>query len=490
MAISPAVLRILVDLTHLHPGGVSGGIKPALQEMLGWLGRLPGTNVEFVFLTDPLLDREISPWLRPIDRLVSMHQAPPDLAARENCQLVYCPFGLTDRACPGIPTVTLIVDLLHRDFPESLPPHYRNQREEYFRTALERTDLFQVISDYTAGQLRRHYGVEPERIIRTHLPVHGRLAPPLPAGRKSPVAPYFFYPANAWAHKNHATLLLAYSVYRRAAGAAAWRLVLTGQMDASMRHLQDVAASLGLTAAVDFLGYVDEARLATLWDEAGALVFPSLHEGFGIPLLEAMARGVPILASNATVMSEITGDAALQVDCRAPIALAEGMSRMAGSAPLRSSLVERGRRRAADFSPKVEFGRLLDAFHCTAARPAIWRQAGYHLIDGLTDPLAMFALPPSSGPLKISYATRPLGVSRRLEFYCGTGCQESITVAAHVPTEGFVLVSAWARVLTLRVPDAARLSPTDPRTHGVWLGRLQVQHPDGSLTDLLPPSGS
>jgi glycosyltransferase involved in cell wall biosynthesis len=490
MATTSAVLRILVDLTHLYPGGVSGGIKPALHAILNWLGQQPDTNVEFVFLTDPLLDQEISRWLRPVDRLVSMHQAPPDLAARENCHLVYCPFGMTDRACPGIPTVTLIVDLLHRDFPESLPWQYRSLREEYFRTAMERTDLFQVISDYTAGQLRKHYGVEPDRIIRTHLPVHGRLPSPLPASRKSSVAPYFFYPANAWAHKNHETLLLAYSLYRRAAGAAAWRLVLTGHMDAPMHHLQSVAASLGLSAEIDFLGYVDESRLATLWDEASALIFPSLHEGFGIPLLEAMARGVPILAGNSTVISEITGDAALLVDSRAPLALAEGMHQLVGSPPLRSSLVERGRRRAADFSPEVEFGRLLDAFYSTANRPSIWRRTGYHLIDGLTDPLAIFALPLSSGPQKLSYATRPLGVTRQLEFCCGPGCLERITVAANVLTEGFILVSAGAQVLTLRVPDAARLTPTDPRTHGVWLERLQVQHADGRVTDLLPPPGS
>lgn len=481
----PSPFRILVDLTHLYPKGEGGGIKPALEEMFRWLGRQDGTPLEFVFLVNPIRSLEGSGLLRPVDRVIPIDRAPADVAARENCHLVYCPFGMTDWACPGIPTITLIVDLLHRDFPQSLSVEEQRTRGEYTRTAMERTDLFQVISNYTAGQLQSHYQVEAPRIIRTYLPIHDRLLAlestrPIEAG-----LPYFFYPANAWAHKNHEPLLMAYALYRQAAGPDAWRLVLTGFMGAAMLRLQSVAALLGLSDHVEFLGYVDEARLAALWKGAGVLVFPSLHEGFGIPLLEAMAHQVPILASDSTAIPEITAGAALLVKGRAPLDLAQAMQELATSPELRRALVGRGQQRLADFSPDIEFARLLQGFRQTAAKPARWRQSGYYPEDGLTGPEAIIALPHSPAAQKVAYATRPLGVPRTLEFWSGSQRLGQTAVAAGISTTGDVAVPTGARVLTLRVPDATRLSPTDPRTHGVLLERLQIHAANGTVTDLL-----
>ena len=156
------------------------------------------------------------------------------MAAKEACDLVYCPFGMTDCACPGIPTLTLIVDLLHKDFPETLAEEELRYRNEYFDETIARTDRFQVISEYTSRQLQSHYRIAPADIVQTYLPVHGRLKPA--ARSDSPESSYFFYPANAWAHKNHETLLVAYALYRHQAGAKAWRLVLTGNPDAQMRR--------------------------------------------------------------------------------------------------------------------------------------------------------------------------------------------------------------------------------------------------------------
>lgn len=482
---SASTLRILVDLTHLYPRGEGGGIKPALEHLFRWLGQQAAQPLQFVFLVNPTLGSDISGWLRPVDRFIPADQAPPDVAVRENCQLVYCPFGLTDWACPGIPTVSLVVDLLHRDFPESLSEEEQHQRTLSFQTTVERTDLFQVISDYTAGQLRRHYQVPVDQIIRTHLPVHDRLALPGASPRAEHGRTYFFYPANAWAHKNHEPLLMAYALYRRAAGPDAWRLVLTGYRNAAMQRLQGIADTLDLSDHVDFLGYVDEARLATLWSGAGALVFPSLHEGFGIPLLEAMAFDVPIVASDSTAIPEIVADAALLVKGRAPVELAQAMQQLAASADLRRRLTTRGRQRLADFSVEGEYTRLLDGFRRAAASPARFRQRGYYAVDGLIDPVAFFAPPSSPTPLTLSYTIRPLGVARTLEIGFGSQCLATIQVAADRPSEGEVVVPAKVPLLTLRVPDASRLSPTDSRTHGVLLQRLIVQAADGTVTDLL-----
>ena len=482
---TPKVLRVLVDLTRLRPGGEGGGIKPALQEMLRWLGRQRETDIHFVYVIDPARAEELAAWLRPIDRLVSKLDAPADLAARECCDLVYCPFGFTDWACPGIPTITLIVDLLHFDFPESLSIADRRYREERCRAALEHTDLFQAISDYTAAQLQKHCGVESGKIIRTYLPIHGRLPPPAPTIRKSNTPPCFFYPANAWAHKNHETLLIAYAIYHRSAGPDSWRLVLTGHHNEQVTRLQGIASTLGIINQVDFLGFVEDSRLAELWNCAGALVFPSLHEGFGIPLLEAMARGVPILASNSTAIPEITSGAALLVDGRMPQALAEGMRQIASDHRLRTALVQRGRQRLSQFSPRAEFGRLLKAFNTMASRPARRQRSGYHAIDGLIGPLAIFGLLHSRGARVLNFVTRPLGVARLLEFWCGPECIAKFSIAADVPTAGQVTLPSSARVLSLCIPDATRLDGNDPRTHGILLDSLRMHTVEGAMHNLL-----
>lgn len=475
-------LRVLIDVTHFWPGGQSGGIKPALQEIVRWLGRLGGTEIEFVFVTNPVAEPIVATWMRPGDRTWRAADAPPDLAARAGCGLVYCPFGLTDWACPGIPTVSLIVDLLHRDFPASLEPVDLEHRARALERAVAVTDCFQVISDYTGRRLRDLAGIAPERMIRTYLPLQDRLAWPSPASAPAP-APYFLYPANAWAHKNHETLLVAYKLYRDAVGPGAWRLVLTGHPDARMARVRTVAAALGLDASVEFAGYVDDARLAGLWRDAGALVFPSLHEGFGVPLLEAMAAGVPILASDATALPEIAGDAARLCDARAPRLLAEGLRELASDTELRRRLIARGRERLNAFSAGAEFGRLWTAFRKTATATARFRQLGYHAVDGLTDPLAMFALP--AGTRTLQFQTRPLGIARTAEFRAGDTSLGTFAIAAGVPTTGELAVPPRTRVVTLATPDASRLATTDPRTHGVLLGSLAARREDGITVQLL-----
>ena len=200
-----------------------------------------------------------------------------------------------------------------------------------------------------------------------------------------------------------------------------------------------------------------------------------------------MSCGVPILASDATAVPEIVGDAALLVDARAPLLLASQMAALAESPVLRQNLAEKGRRRLKDFSAALEFGRLLDAFHQTARASARWRQTGYHPTDGLIEPVAIFALPAEEQSSELCFATRPLGIARTLEFWCGTERVAAVLqpIPPDAPANGCVTLPAGIRTVVLRVPDASRLSVTDPRTHGVLLETLQLRKKDGRLIDLL-----
>lgn len=485
----PRRIRVLVDLFRVRPGGEIGGIKPALFEMLRYLCTRPEVAFEMVYAVDPASRPESLPPLRPVDRRVPTTLPATDLAARELCDVVYCPFGVTDFACPGIPTITLIADLLHRDFPATLTPDDRAYREHFLTDAVARSDWLQVISDYTRGRLIECLGAPSERIFRTYLPAHRRLPrAPSPVSPRA-TAPFFFYPANAWAHKNHVTLLRAYARYRRGAGAKAWRLILTGHDDERMRRVRALATELRLEEPVTFAGFVSEQQLAGLWTEAGALIFPSLHEGFGLPLLEAMGHGVPIVAHRGTAVPEVVGGAALLVDARDPGQLAEAMDRIANDAILRATLAERGRKRLGEFSPDNDFAPLGRRLQESAAGESRWRHTGYHPADGLTDPVAMFALPRIPGPLEMRIGLRPLPAPRTLQAWCGPDLIETWSIAAFSPARCGKTFLPRARTLTFRVPGANRLCEADPRTHGVLLDSLHVRDGHGVGHDLLADPG-
>ncbi|HYD82666.1 MAG TPA: glycosyltransferase family 1 protein, partial [Opitutus sp.] len=266
---------------------------------------------------------ELQELLRVGDRIAAVGE--PSAGAFD---VLYAPFGRSALMSAGVPTVSLIVDLLHRDLPAALPIEEINYRHEWFSQIATVATSFQCISHYTAERLQAHYGVDPRRCVVTHIPVHTRLVSTddRAAAVPPPVnGPFFFYPANFWPHKNHATLLAAYRDYCDNRPGAAWPLVFTGHPDASMHALVAQAAAMGLDGRVRFLGHVSEDELVAVWRAAGALVYPSLHEGFGIPLLEAMAFGCPIIASNTTSMPEVGGDACEYVDPRDARSIAEAL---------------------------------------------------------------------------------------------------------------------------------------------------------------------
>lgn len=482
VANQPSV-RVLVDLTRIRPKGEGGGIKPALVEMLRWLGSSQCPHAfRFVYAVPPDAAAEIRPLVRAADLLILDARPGPLLAAHLGCDLVYAPFTDTEFACPGIPTMTLVVDLVHREFPATLPEPDRIYREQIFSRATSVTDCFHVISRYTGDSLCRHYAVPRPRILRTYLPIHARLATQEAPGTE-PGRPFFFFPANFWAHKNHAVLLKAYATYARMTAEARWPLVLSGHENPVTRALKLEAAKLGIGPDVRFAGYVSQRRLTELWTTAGALVFPSLHEGFGIPLVEAMAAGVPIIASRAAAIPEIAGDAALLVNASDPDELARAMLQVANSGALRDDLRARGRRRIRMFSIEKEFGRLADCMHTTARSSARWTQCGFHEIDGLAEELAIFALPRRTAPARLRVTTAPLGVERTLVVSCGGSRLATISVAASEPVSTTVRLPAAGRSLVLQVPDASRLSDTDPRSHGVVIESMKIQLANGAVFD-------
>ncbi len=485
-------IRILVDLTSMRPGGEGGGIKPLLLDMLRWLAAHAEDRLSFVYVANPDTLTVVQSLARSSDKVLLMEEATSLTAAEKGCDLVYCPFGVTDLACPGIPTLTLIVDLLHRDFPATLPEPDRVYREQKFEAAVQVTDRFQVISDYTAARLMACYGVNTSRIFRIYPSIHSRLTLPQGDTKAVPVrvkGPFFLYPANFWIHKNHEKLFLAYALYVQRCGPTAWPLVLAGHLDQRrLNILKESLRSLNIRRQVLLTGYISERSLAAYYAAAGGLVFPSLHEGFGIPLVEAMAFGLPIIASQACSIPEIAGDAALLVDANDPGALADAMVRISSDSALRSTLAEKGRQRLSLFSIEDQYRRLLEEILQTAVGPARCQRAGYYAEDGLTDPISLYALPIGDGEITLTLRNRPLPVNRTLRITCGRNLLLERILLANQTVELSVTFRPLAKNIVLHVLDASSLSATDPRTHGVLLDQLRIRTIDGHTHDLLEPT--
>ena len=376
-------MKIAVDLTPMRPGGQNGGAKLAVIEFLKGLKRHLADELHYLFLTSDDTHDEAASLLgtndsafcvlrrsgrgnmiQSLDLVTRSKLAARNLMSQHRVDVLYNPFGTIFFASNRIPTVAMIVDTLHRDFPSSLPAQTIEWRELQFRKLVDSVDYFQVISQFTAGRVKTLYNVPADRIFVTHLPIHGRLTF-VSATRE----PFFFYPANFWVHKNHEVLLVAYQIYlAKKNQRTPWKLVFTGHLDERARSLQKRTAELGIAAHVKFLGYVPESELAKLYSTASCLVFPSLHEGFGIPIVEAMSFGLPIICGNDTSIPEIVGDAALYAETRDPTKLADALLAVVGNEALRAKLATLGQERLKTFDFSIEVRRLANVFAAAVAR--------------------------------------------------------------------------------------------------------------------------
>lgn len=193
------------------------------------------------------------------------------------------------------PRVVTLHDLLHLDLPELVPHHVRLFRRLAYDRAARRADRVIVPSAFVRDRAIRKLGLDPGRVRVIHHAVDTGVFHPDGGMRE----PFLLYPARAWPHKNHALLFEAFARVRRQRPEL--ELVLTGGG-------QD---GLTLPEGVRRRGILDVEELATLYRSASAVVFPSRYEGFGLPVLEAMASGCPVVALSGTAVEEIADGAAV-----------------------------------------------------------------------------------------------------------------------------------------------------------------------------------
>lgn len=248
-------------------------------------------------------------------------------------------------ALRGIPHVVAIPDTLALDKPELFTPAQLRGRKAIY-AALTRAARIVTVSEFARHHLIDQLALQPDRV---RVAYHGsELAEGgVSESEKSaalPGNPYVFYPANTWAHKRHGLLFQVMTIIWRQRPDI--RLVLTGGRTGS--EIDRLVDQFQCRDKVVDLGYVSDTELQQLYAHAEAMIFTPEYEGFGMPLVEAMQHGCPVICAPLTAIPEIAGDAVLYVDSH----LAEDWARafLETLPDLREDLIQRGKERAAMFT--------------------------------------------------------------------------------------------------------------------------------------------
>ncbi|KPV54539.1 hypothetical protein SE17_03160 [Kouleothrix aurantiaca] len=275
------------------------------------------------------------------------------LAFVDQIDVYFCPFGaLYPRPLP-LPTVMTLVDIQEVFFPEFFTPDDLYTRDVHFASSTHMSDRVITISEFSKKTLVQHHHLPPSKVTVAHLSAdecfYQAESVASPPNAELPQQ-FIVMPANMWKHKNHDRLLQALVLLRKERDIRV-DVVFTGFEQNNGYPLAEHAHNYGIADQIHILGYVTREEIAYLYLHARALVFPSLFEGFGIPLVEAMAAGCPVVASNTTSIPEVVGDAALLFDPTEPAAIANSIAQIWNDASLRQQLIMRGRERAKHFSP-------------------------------------------------------------------------------------------------------------------------------------------
>jgi glycosyltransferase involved in cell wall biosynthesis len=266
---------------------------------------------------------------------------------------------------PGAPQVTTIHDLIYKRVPETHAGVLTTGMAVLTRLAAHRSARVLTVSRSAAGDIAGYLGVDPDRIdVAYNGPGMDEPAEPLAAAevrRRFELgdARLLLSVSAKRPHKNLERLIDA--VAALPAGED-WALVVPGYPTAFEERLREHAAARGAGGRVRFLGWVDDVELDGLYRAADCFVFPSLAEGFGLPVLEAMRRGAPVASSDATSLPEVGGDAAVYFDPTDTAAMTDAILRVLRDPALAGDLRERGRRQAERFSWEECARRTLDCY--------------------------------------------------------------------------------------------------------------------------------
>lgn len=386
------MLRVCLDARLVN--GKAGGVQQFIMGLASGLSKLTDGDEEYLFLTYSDAEDWILPYIHGPNKLLrgqvlAAEQNPPQwrlllkqmvpglayasrkLRPLRGSRAIRVPrsdgtiekagvnlmhFTKQDGFLTEVPSIYHPWDLQHLYLPQFFTRFDYLYREVGYRTLCNQARMVAVASQWGKRDLIRRYNIPEDKIQEIGIaPVLS--AYPVPAAedlatvhRKFSLPNAFvFYPAQTWPHKNHLGLLQALATLRQKHGLAV-PLVLSGHQNEFFQKIAQRISELGLSSQVHFLGFVSPLELQCLYKLSRCMIFPSLFEGGGLPLLEAFFAGAPTGCSDVTCLPEMAGEAALIFNPTDPEEMAKIILRLWTDETLRRTLVKRGQKRVAQFS--------------------------------------------------------------------------------------------------------------------------------------------
>ena len=354
-------MRVAIDVRKYHDFGIGTYIRNLVRQ----LARIDQVT-EYVLLCRPddrdRVGRVVGPNFRTVVESAPPYSLQeqiriPMALRREHVDLFHAPHYVLPPLIHCRSVVT-IHDCIHLVFPQDLPGRFAHAyAKAQLWTAAHRSDRVLTVSETSKLDILRRFRVPADKVTVVYNAIDESLSTP-PSDedvervrmRYQLKDPFALYVGNIKPHKNLERLIDAFHRLRAESQFEPLQLIIIGDEINRYQGLRRAVHRHKLHKHVRFFGFVPPETLAVLYRLAGVFVFPSLYEGFGLPPLEAMYCGTPVVTSNVSSLPEVVWDAAVLVDPYDPDSIAEGMRRVLTDGDLRASLRERGQARAREFS--------------------------------------------------------------------------------------------------------------------------------------------
>src|SRR5712692_6885939 len=354
-------MRVAIDARKWRDYGIGTYVRNLVRHLAG----LDGDSTYFVFC-----HHNDAPTLRDLaDNFVPVVDDSAGYSLREQvtipiklrrlgAELLHSPHYVRPLLCT-IPSVVTIHDCIHLLFPEYLPSRMGWRYAHFMMgSAIRRSALVFTVSEAARGDILRFYPwADPERVLVVPNAIDATmLEDPGPEEMERVKERYqirgrfVLFAGNIKPHKNLERLIVAFGLLKQRPGNDDVKLLIIGDEVNRYGSLRRAVEAAGVRQDVRFFGFVPDHTLAALYRLASVFVFPSLYEGFGLPPLEAMACGTPVVTSSLSSLPEVVGDAAVLVDPYHPEDIARGLEDVLSDPALQADLSARGRARAHEFS--------------------------------------------------------------------------------------------------------------------------------------------
>lgn len=370
-------MRVAIDARKIHDFGIGTYIRNLLRQ----LARIDRTTEYVLLCLEQDIDapRELGENFRAV-RLDSPNYSireqftVPWALKREKPDVFHAPHYVLPPLVPCRSVVT-IHDCIHLRFPQYLP-HRAAYAYAYASmwAAAHRADRVLTVSEASKHDILHYFKIPPEKIEVVYNALDERFRTPPDEAALARVReryqlnhPFVLYAGNIKPHKNLVRLIEAFDGLRHE-GFEDLKLLIIGDEISKWPALRHAVHAHKLHKHVRFLGFLSDDTLAALYRLASVFVFPSLYEGFGLPPLEAMASGTPVVTSNVSSLPEVAGDAAVLVDPNSTADIQRGMREVLTDPDLRARLVARGLARASEFSWERSVRRTRQVYEDVARR--------------------------------------------------------------------------------------------------------------------------